>query len=86
VIGGGQLGYNFQSNNWVFGIETDFQGSGQTDSNKFIACPDEIGICGGVDNTARHTDELDWFGTTRGRLGYAEGLHSHSPISGLRAA
>jgi outer membrane immunogenic protein len=29
VIGGGQLGYNWRSGVWVFGVETDFQGSGQ---------------------------------------------------------
>jgi outer membrane immunogenic protein len=29
VIGGGQAGYNWQRNNWVFGLETDIQGSGQ---------------------------------------------------------
>jgi outer membrane immunogenic protein len=29
VIGGGQAGYNWQRMNWVFGFETDIQGSGQ---------------------------------------------------------
>ena len=29
VIGGGQAGYNWHKNNWVFGLETDIQGSGQ---------------------------------------------------------
>ncbi len=28
-IGGGQIGYNWQSDHWVFGLEADFQGSGQ---------------------------------------------------------
>ncbi len=28
AIGGGQIGYNFQHGNIVFGMETDFQGSG----------------------------------------------------------
>src|SRR5262245_35321904 len=27
VIGGGQIGYNWQLNRWVFGLEADFQGS-----------------------------------------------------------
>src|ERR1700704_1953968 len=27
AIGGGQVGYNWQFNNWVVGIEADFQGS-----------------------------------------------------------
>lgn len=29
VIGGGQLGYNWQRDKWVFGLEADIQGSGQ---------------------------------------------------------
>jgi outer membrane immunogenic protein len=29
VIGGGQIGYNWQSNNWVFGLEADIQASGE---------------------------------------------------------
>src|SRR5712671_7661251 len=26
VVGGGQMGYNYQTANWLWGIETDFQG------------------------------------------------------------
>src|SRR4051794_11414727 len=29
VIGGGQIGYNWQTGNLLFGVEGDFQGSGQ---------------------------------------------------------
>jgi outer membrane immunogenic protein len=32
VIGGGQIGYNWQARNWVFGIEADIQASGQKGS------------------------------------------------------
>ena len=71
VIGGGQAGLNFQARNWVFGIETDFQGSGQKGSDQFISCPAAIGVCSGVDTTDNFTTRMDWFGTTRGRLGYA---------------
>ncbi len=53
AFGGGQIGYNFQRGNIVFGLETDFQGSGISDSN-------------GVDKSS-----LDWFGSLRGRVGYA---------------
>src|SRR5262245_19715506 len=35
VIGGGQVGYNYQNGNWVTGIEADFQGSGQRGSAIF---------------------------------------------------
>jgi outer membrane immunogenic protein len=58
VIGGGQIGYNWQVNQWVFGLETDFQGSGQKGD-------------GGVSGVAAYTNKLDWFGTVRGRVGYA---------------
>jgi len=37
-IGGGQLGYNWQTNNWVYGLETDFQGTGQKGSANAV-CP-----------------------------------------------
>jgi len=57
AIGGGQLGFNWQVNNWVFGIETDIQASGQTGSVLYA------GIA--------QSDKNPWFGTARGRLGVA---------------
>jgi outer membrane immunogenic protein len=57
VIFGGQLGYNWQFGQWVFGVETDIQYSGQ-DDNFFV------GI-------VPVKQSLDWFGTFRGRIGYA---------------
>lgn len=38
VIGGGQLGYNWQKDNWVFGLEGDIQGSAQKGNGNAI-CP-----------------------------------------------
>ena len=38
-IGGGQVGYNWQSDHWVFGLEADFQGSGQKDDGAFVLVP-----------------------------------------------
>ena len=38
IIGGGQFGYNWQRNNWVFGLEADIQGSGQKGSANAV-CP-----------------------------------------------
>src|ERR1700709_137694 len=29
VVGGGQIGYNWQTSSWLWGVETDFQGTGQ---------------------------------------------------------
>ncbi len=56
-IGGGQIGYNWQAGNLVYGLETDFQGTG---------------IRGDVGNAAfAGTLRNPWFGTVRGRLGYA---------------
>jgi outer membrane immunogenic protein len=42
VIGGGQLGYNWQMQNWLWGLEADFQGTGQR-SNHSYTCP--AGVC-----------------------------------------
>jgi outer membrane immunogenic protein len=38
VVGGGQIGYNWQKSNWVFGLEADIQGSGQKGSGNAV-CP-----------------------------------------------
>ena len=56
-IFGGQLGYNWQSGQAVFGIETDLQWSGIDGSGTVGATT----VSGGS----------DWFGTVRGRIGYA---------------
>jgi outer membrane immunogenic protein len=58
-IGGAQIGYNWQGvgSPWVFGIEADFQGSTQGAS----------ATVGGVTASA----DLNYFGTVRGRIGYA---------------
>ncbi|HEU5020173.1 MAG TPA: outer membrane protein [Pseudolabrys sp.] len=62
VLGGGQIGYNWQTGSFIFGIETDFQGSsGEGDLN---------GSAGGVAITGG-TLKTPWFGTIRGRIGYA---------------
>jgi outer membrane immunogenic protein len=65
VIGGGQVGYNWQFNNWVAGIEADFQGSGQKGSRSFV-CPAAACANAVTDNL---TEKLPWFGTVRGRFG-----------------
>jgi outer membrane immunogenic protein len=66
-IAGGQLGYNWQSSNWVFGLEGDFQGSSQRDSN---VC--QLG-CSLVGPLAVFNQKQDWLATGRGRLGYSVG-------------
>jgi outer membrane immunogenic protein len=66
VIGGGQVGYNWQSQNWLFGLEADIQGSGEKGSSSFIcvACAND-----GTNITSNLTQKLNWFGTVRGRAG-----------------
>lgn len=59
VIGGGQIGYNWQNGNLLLGLEADVQGSGQKNSTTVGAFT--------VDR------KLPWFATARGRIGYAAG-------------
>ena len=70
VIGGGQIGYNWQTGNFVLGVEADFQGSGQkgdkTSTFSFVV----PGI-GTLVETAPYENKLTYLGTVRGRLGYA---------------
>jgi outer membrane immunogenic protein len=65
-IGGGQAGYNWQRGTWLFGLETDIQGSGERGSSDVCAftagCATGTGLL-----TANY--KLDWFGTARGRIG-----------------
>jgi outer membrane immunogenic protein len=60
-IGGGQLGYNWQISSFVLGVEGDFQYSGQKRS--------ETAVIGGI--TITGDEKVQWFGTARGRVGYA---------------
>jgi outer membrane immunogenic protein len=73
VIGGGQAGFNWQVNNFVYGIETDFQGSGQKGTNNFDGLIINSSTLNTGNNPATVTDttKLDWFGTTRLRAGLA---------------
>jgi outer membrane immunogenic protein len=78
VIGGGQIGYNYQINSIVLGIEADIQGSGQKGDGSFglpgSPCgPNAIACFPTPATVGDDTDKLAWFGTVRGRLGYAAG-------------
>jgi outer membrane immunogenic protein len=64
-FGGGQVGCNYQAGAAVFGVETDFQGSGISKSFG----PTALTLPAALTVTA--SDKLKWFGTLRGRLGYA---------------
>ncbi len=68
-FGGGQIGINFQSGrNVVLGVEADIQGSSIKDGAT-TAYPNGTGNYGPL--TYRSSYNIDWFGTVRGRLGYA---------------
>jgi len=62
-FGGGQIGYNWQRGHLLFGLEADIQGAGIHGD-----AATSLGIA-----TASGSTDLDWFGTVRGRLGYAWG-------------
>jgi outer membrane immunogenic protein len=78
VIGGGQIGYNWQPNaTWVLGLEADIQGSGERGITSYsnplsYFCPN----CGVfpppiINGAINQTQEVKilWFGTVRGRAG-----------------
>jgi outer membrane immunogenic protein len=58
IIGGGQLGYNYQIGPWVLGLEGDFSGTSLSGSDTDIA-------------GFTHSTNTDWTSTVTGRLGYA---------------
>ncbi|MGJ0394057.1 MAG: outer membrane protein [Methylocystis sp.] len=70
VIGGVQVGYNYQINGTgiVLGLETDFLGSDIQGDTLVVGTP----VTGtAVTPFAVTHHSLDWFGTVRGRVGYA---------------
>jgi outer membrane immunogenic protein len=61
---GGQIGYNWQgASGIVLGVEFDIQASSISDRNVLVY----------ADSNEEYRDTLNWFGTVRGRLGYASG-------------
>ena len=57
------LGYNLQTGNWVWGVDGDFDASWMKGSDNT-----GTGVCTGADGCQT---ENSWFGTVRGRIGYA---------------
>lgn len=58
-LAGGQIGYNWQRNNWVFGLEADLDSANISGTS---SCPNPIFSCDA---------KVKWFGTARGRVGWA---------------
>ncbi|MGD9540922.1 OmpW family outer membrane protein [Methylocystis sp.] len=68
VVGGGQLGYNYQFNPWlVLGAETDIQAADiGSHGNAAVGIADALGP---HVQSVNSTKKVDWFGTVRGRVG-----------------
>jgi outer membrane immunogenic protein len=79
VVGGGQIGYNWQVQNWVWGFEADIQGTDEKGTRSFI-CP--TGVCtvttgffaaapppGPAVTVSPMDQKIEWFGTVRARGG-----------------
>jgi outer membrane immunogenic protein len=72
-IGGGQIGYNFQFNNFVAGLEADIQSARIAGRGSFAGAALAGVNVFGADTaltSVEHAKSLDWLGTVRGRLGY----------------
>src|SRR5262249_12941914 len=85
-IGGAQIGYNWQySPLIVVGLEADFQGALERETNNLSSQSNFVGLggtgCGLGSNTfttpctsnTSYTTQIDWFGTVRARIGYVWG-------------
>jgi outer membrane immunogenic protein len=70
-FGGGQIGYNFQAAQWLFGVEADFQGADikGTGTLSGLAVAQRNGVSAFPGNFVTASDKLDYFGTLRGRFG-----------------
>ncbi len=72
VIGGAQIGYNWQLGpSWLIGVETDFQGAGQKDSFTSSILANAGGVAQATTTTTQN--KVDWFGTVRARTGAVVG-------------
>lgn len=67
-VGGGQLGYNWQQGSWVYGVETDLSGTSLKSSMS-----GGLSITGCPSDAANTSANVDWYGTLRGRAGWASG-------------
>lgn len=73
-FGGGQIGYNWQRDRFVFGFEGDIQGA------------DISGRAFDPSDFATAHSDVNWFSTVRGRLGFASGPWLFYGTGGLAVA
>jgi opacity protein-like surface antigen len=64
LIGGVQTGYTWQHGPLIYGVEADWQGAGLSGSSR------GFGVGAAAPLLLSH-QTIDWFGTLRGRVGYA---------------
>ena len=70
VMGGGYIGYNYQINNFVLGIEGDFQGTSASANYGWAVTPvNTIRVAPTIFYNAQSS--LDWLAAINGRLGVA---------------
>jgi outer membrane immunogenic protein len=82
-IAGGQVGYNWAGNGWLWGFEADLQWSGEKGSATFSCAPAGAfvpGVCnpnltfllpGAIAGTTLTLEQqIQWFGTLRARAGW----------------
>jgi outer membrane immunogenic protein len=77
-LGGGQLGYQRQFGNMVFGLEGDFDGVASNGNETTATSSGVTNIFDEPDSvnsvlTSWHKTEVNWHASVRGRLGYANG-------------
>lgn len=60
VTGGGHLGYNWQYNQFVLGVEAEFNGTNLNATSVSVPAP-----------LVTYGSKIEWYGTVVGRLGYA---------------
>ena len=80
VVGGGQIGYNYQLTQWlVLGAEADIQASDMNSQRSYITTG--IGYPG--DRIfINSSNSIDWYGTARGRVGIAVPNYSNILVYG----
>jgi outer membrane immunogenic protein len=79
AVGGVQVGYDWQpTRHWVLGAEADLQGSSQ-ETNNCLNCGQVLGIPFGT----TLTQQIQWFGTVRGRVGWTDGPILYYATGGL---
>jgi outer membrane immunogenic protein len=70
LIGGAQIGYNHQHNHLVFGVEGDFNGSGMKGTKTITPIVQNNGTPFPGAGFVHAEQNIPWFLTARGRLGF----------------